>query len=154
MSNSHAEISNLLSEYTHRFDMGDITGAAELFKHARIQTAPDTFIDYKQLEEVWRGTVIMYEDGTPKTKHACTNAVIDVDEDNNSASSKTYYVVYQQTDTLPLQAIAAGRYYDKFERVDGEWRFCERNYSLLDHVGNMEEHVTTWEQIKAIFFKS
>ncbi len=154
MSNSYADISNLLSEYTHRFDLGNLEGAAQLFRHARVQTAPDTWIDYKQLLDIWREGVIMYDDGTPKTKHVCTNAVINIDEDNDAADSKSYYVVYQQTDTLPLQPIAAGRYYDKFERVDGAWRFCERNYSLLDHVGNMEEHVTTWEQIKAHFLKS
>ena len=154
MSNSYADISNLLSEYTHRFDLGNLEGAAQLFRHARVQTAPDTWIDYKQLLDIWRDGVIMYDDGTPKTKHVCTNAVINIDEENDAADSKSYYVVYQQTDTLPLQPIAAGRYYDKFERVGGVWRFSERNYMLLDHVGNMEEHSNVWEQIKAHFLKS
>ncbi len=151
MSNSYAEISNLLGEYTHRLDLGDLEGAAELFRYARIQTGPETWIDHKALLQVWRDGVKLFDDGTPRTKHVCSNAVIDIDEDADSASSKSYYVVYQQTATLPLQAIAAGRYYDSFERVEGTWRFSERNYTLLDHVGNMEEHSNSWEQIKAHF---
>ena len=153
MSNSYADISNLLFEYTHRLDLGDLEGAAELFKHARIQVAPDTWIDDQQLLQNWRDGVILFDDGTPRTKHVCTNAIINIDEANNTADSKSYYTVYQQTGTLPLQAIAAGRYYDKYERISGVWRFCERNYSLLDHVGNMQEHTSDWERIKAHFLK-
>ena len=63
--------------------------------------------------------------GTPRTKHTCTNAIINVDEDNLAAAARSYYVVYQQTDTLALQPIVAGRYHDKFERIDDQWRFCD-----------------------------
>ncbi|KVL51490.1 hypothetical protein WT01_30160 [Burkholderia cepacia] len=33
---------------------------------------------------------------------------------------------------FPLQPIAAGRYHDAFERVDGAWRFAFRDYTLFD----------------------
>ena len=148
MPDSHNAISNLLYEYTHRFDLGDFEGAAELFKNARIKVGDDTWIDHEQLLANWRNMVIIYDDGTPKTKHTCTNPIIEIDEDNNRAATRSYYVVYQQTATLPLQAVAAGRYYDSFERVDNVWRFSERNYSLLDMMGNMKDHLRNWEQIR------
>ena len=49
--------------------------------------------------------------------------------------------MYQATGDLPLQLIAAGRYYDEFERVEGVWRFSYRDYSMLDLKGNLEHHL-------------
>ena len=42
---------------------------------------------------------------------------------------------------VPLQPVASGRYRDRFERVDGEWRFTYRDYSMLEFVGNISRHV-------------
>ena len=36
--------------------------------------------------------------------------------------------------------IAAGRYRDEFERVDGQWRFSFRDYTL-DLAGELGEHL-------------
>jgi SnoaL-like domain len=66
----------------------------------------------------------LYSDGTPRTKHVLTNVIIEVDGDN--ANARSYVTVFQQTDALPLQPIACGRYVDRFERVSGEWRFTDR----------------------------
>ena len=38
-----------------------------------------------------------------------------------------------------LQVIVAGRYHDRFDRVEGEWRFTHRR-SLTDLTGRMDEH--------------
>lgn len=150
MQNHANEISNLLYSYTHRFDGGDLEGAAELFKHAKIITGENgESIDSTALLELWRTLVIIYpETGTPRTKHSCTNAIINVDEENNKATAQSYYVVFQQTNTLPLQAIVSGRYEDKFERVNGTWRFCERDYRLIELTGNMSEHIRDAASLK------
>jgi hypothetical protein len=37
--------------------------------------------------------------------------------------------------------VAAGRYHDRFERVDGEWRFSERDYSKLDLTDDISWHL-------------
>ena len=146
MSNSYADISNLLSEYTHRFDLGNLEGAAQLFRHARVQTAPDTWIDYKQLLDIWREGVIMYDDGTPKTKHVCTNAVINIDEDNDAADSKSYYVVYQQTDR-PFNAVRSDRCSDHpFIKVSPALCFQGFEHLLstdLFHVWDPPSHART-----------
>jgi hypothetical protein len=49
--------------------------------------------------------------------------------------------VLQATGDLPLQIVAAGRYHDTFERVDGAWRYCYRDYSLLDLKGDLSGHL-------------
>ena len=103
-------IRNLLYLYTERFDLGDLSGAAELFRHARIITGDQgDSIDAEALLALWKKHVILYQEtGTPRTKHQCTNAIVELDEGGLTASARSYYVVYQQTDTLPLQPIVAG----------------------------------------------
>jgi 3-phenylpropionate/cinnamic acid dioxygenase small subunit len=83
----------------------------------------------------------IYACGTPRTKHVITNPIIEIDEDAGTATCRSYYTVLQATDDLPLQVIAAGRYHDTFERVNGAWRFKYRDYSLLDLKGNLSGHL-------------
>jgi hypothetical protein len=39
-----------------------------------------------------------------------------------------------------LQPIVSGRYYDRFERRDGQWRFVERRVRT-DLVGEVSRHL-------------
>ena len=143
MRNDEQEISNLLFTYTYRFDEGDFEGAANLFQHAQIIVgALGETVDYLGLLDNWRRMVKLYNDsGTPRTMHTCTNAIINTNLDEGTASARSYYVVYQQTDKLPLQAIVAGRYDDTFELVTGRWRFSQRDYRMMEMIGNISEHL-------------
>ncbi len=133
-------ITNLLYRYAELIDGGDFAGAAELFRHARIKLGTDQYVDSAGVLALWEQGVKRYPDGTPRTKHVTTNAIVDLDGD--AATARSYYTVFQQTDDLPLQPIIAGRYHDRFERVDGEWRWVERDYSLVDLVGDLRHHLT------------
>jgi 3-phenylpropionate/cinnamic acid dioxygenase small subunit len=82
----------------------------------------------------------LYADGTPRTRHLITNVAIDVDDDRASATALSYATVLQQTDELPLQPIASGRYRDRFVRVEGRWRFAERVVTGF-LLGDRREHV-------------
>lgn len=116
----------------------------ELFSHARFIVAPPPArsIGPEKMLETFRRTTIRHPDGTLRTKHVVTNPIVEVDEDAGTATCRSYYTVFQQTDSLPLQAILSGRYHDRFERVDGRWRFTERDYTLVDLVGDLSQHVT------------
>ena len=85
---------------------------------------------------------MLHADGTPRTKHVTTNPIIEVDEDAGTAICRSYYTVLQQTEESPLQTIVAGRYHDRFERVDGRWRFSYRDLTLIDMVGDVSRHLT------------
>tara|TARA_B100000767_G_scaffold261661_1_gene273496 strand:- start:653 stop:1123 length:471 start_codon:yes stop_codon:yes gene_type:complete len=150
MRNHDQDITNLLFTYTERFDLGDFEGAADIFKHAKIIIGSNgETINSQGLLENWRSMVVVYESGTPRTKHVCTNAIVDVDLDNATATSRSYYIVYQQTKVLPFQPIVAGRYVDKFELVADQWRFSERDYRLMEMVGNISKHLCNSEAIMA-----
>ena len=84
--------------------------------------------------------MILYEDGTPRTKHVITNLVVDVDDGSAHASARSYFTVLQATDGVPLQPIIAGRYEDQFEKVDGTWRFSERIIHPDLH-GDLSKHM-------------
>ena len=65
---------------------------------------------------------------------------IEVDDDAGTAVSRAYFTVLQALPDLALQAIVSGRYYDRFERREGQWRFVERRVRT-DLVGNLSRHL-------------
>ena len=142
---AETQITNLLYRYAECIDAGDLAGAAALFEHARIRiggpgTKQDT-IDAARLLVIWKSLIVLHPDGTPRTKHVTTNPIIEIDEDAGTANCRSYYTVLQQTDEFPLQAIVTGRYHDRFQRVDGRWRFSYRDLTLIDMVGDVSRHL-------------
>jgi 3-phenylpropionate/cinnamic acid dioxygenase small subunit len=142
MLNSALEITNLLYRYNELIDNGDLAGALGLFKHAQLKlVTSDELQGYEASLALLQRVVILYPDGTPKTKHLVTNPIIEIDEVAGTATSRSQYTVLQATDELPLQVIAAGRYHDQFEHVNGQWRFTYRDYTLFDLRGNTSQHL-------------
>jgi 3-phenylpropionate/cinnamic acid dioxygenase small subunit len=141
---AETQITNLLYRYAECIDAGDLPGAAALFERARVRIGDsdaDT-VDSARLLGIWRSMIVLHPDGTPRTKHVTTNPIIEIDEGAGTASCRSYYTVLQQTDELPLQTIVTGRYHDRFERVDGQWRFSYRDLTLIDMVGDVSRHLT------------
>lgn len=142
MSSPLDALTALLYDYARRIDSGDLAGVGELLRYARIEVPPDgTVITGEQLAERFRRSIILYDDGTPRTKHVISNVTADVDDDTGVATTHAYYVVYQGLDGGPISPIVAGRYVDGFERVDGKWRFASRRYGLTDLVGDLSNHL-------------
>jgi 3-phenylpropionate/cinnamic acid dioxygenase small subunit len=141
---SESAICNLLYRYAELIDSGRFDEiACELFSNARLIVGPEgtPTVDAKQMLKIFERTTIRYEDGTPRTKHVITNPIVEVDEEAGAATCRSYYTVFQQTDDLPLQPVVCGRYHDRFERLDGEWRFVERDYTKVDLIGNVSQHL-------------
>jgi len=140
-------INALLMTYAELVDAGRFADVAAMFEHAtyRIQhgDSPDVS-NYQGAAEVqaFCEQTRLYPDGTPRTKHVVTNVVINVDGDR--ADARSYVTVFQQTDVLPLQPIASGRYTDRFERVAGTWRFADRLISGF-LLGDRSQHVLWYE---------
>ncbi len=141
MPDSAREIENLVYTYAERIDAGDLAGVAELFRHGRIEAAPGVTVEgAEKVRRLYEGSTRLYEDGTPRSRHVTTNVIIEVDDDAGTAAARASYVVFQQTDELPLQPIIAGRYRDTFHRVDGEWCFDTRQM-LVDLTGDLSRHL-------------
>ena len=140
MSTSAIQICNLLYRYAECMDSGQLVEAAELFRYARVKVHSQHFIYHTALLRLWQQRIKLYPCGTPRTRHIISNPIIDIDEASGTATIRAYYTVLQATEDLPLQPIAAGRYLDEFERVDGVWRFSFRDYSKLDMPGDLRAH--------------
>jgi hypothetical protein len=132
------EITALIHEYAFRLDAGDLDGVAALFEHGelgstrhdgRLRGSAEARTNYKN--------VILYADGTPRTQHQITNVTVTVD--GTTATARSSFTVLQVIKKR-FQPIVAGNYLDRFEQVDGAWRFTERVFDprLL---GDLSHHM-------------
>jgi 3-phenylpropionate/cinnamic acid dioxygenase small subunit len=119
-------ISALVYRYAELLDSGDLDGVAALFEHATwgSGTRAERMRGSVEVRRMYEG-VIIYDDGTPHTKHVITNLVIQHEDGSHHATARSYFTVLQANDGV-LQPVIAGRYHDQFESIDGEWRFIER----------------------------
>ncbi len=145
MVDSAREIENLLHTYADRIDRGDLDGVADLFAHGRIHGQEDppphsVFEGRDAVRALYEMATRIYDDGTPRTKHATTNSIIDVDDGAGTASARSYYLVTQATDAFPLQVIITGRYRDTFHRLDSVWWFDTRTM-YVDQTGDLSHHL-------------
>ncbi len=140
---SYRDIENLLYLYAERIDAGNLEGVAEMFSNAEILALDleNGVCGYDEVLAMYQNSTRIYEKTrTPCTKHVTTNAIIEVDEENNIAAARSYFTVFQALDDFPLQPIIAGRYHDRFERVGGKWRFKERKM-LPELYGDLSRHL-------------
>jgi hypothetical protein len=143
MADARTEIARLIFLCDQRNDAGDFDGVGELFAHASIgvlgmgeivcQGAQATAAQFRRATRT-------YPEGGARTHHLSTNLIIDLDEVTGTASCQSHYVMFQQTDELPLQPIDAGRNHDEFERVEGVWRWKHRYINSMLH-GDLSHHL-------------
>ena len=139
MTNSRDAIRDLMMHYARLSDRGDYDAVGELFEHGPFRSTLGAALGGAELAAN-RKQRILSHDGKPGTRHLTTNVMIDVDEDAGTARARSYYTLLQATPSMPLRVVGCGRYYDRLERVDGEWRFADR-LSLLDTRGDLSQHV-------------
>jgi 3-phenylpropionate/cinnamic acid dioxygenase small subunit len=137
-----AHVTNLLYRYAELMDEGRLEDVAALFEKARVRMAGGVEVEgAAAMLAQWRAFVRIYPCGTPRTRHLVTNPIVEVDEAAGTATCRSYYTVIQQTPDLPLQPICTGRYHDSFVREGGVWRFATRDYSMLDYLGDLSQHL-------------
>jgi 3-phenylpropionate/cinnamic acid dioxygenase small subunit len=137
---SYRAIEKLLYRYAELLDAGDFAGVGALFTEATFTGAAGSVSGQDGIEKMLSEHVILYEDGTPRTKHVTTNLIIEIDHDASTAVSRSYFTAMQAVPGLALQTIVSGRYHDRFERRDGQWRFVERRVHT-DLVGDLSRHL-------------
>src|SRR4051794_30903829 len=143
MKSAYNAVAELIYTYAERLDGGDFEALADLFANAELTTEGMDIVS-RGREEVlatYTNWTRRYpDDGTPKTKHVMTNLIVDVDEGNGTAASRSYFTVLQAVPgVLSLQPIVAGRYRDRFECVDGVWRFTSMHI-IIDLMGDLSQH--------------
>jgi len=136
----HEEILALMHRYTYLIDRGNLEGFAGLFESAEWGAEGAKLQTGGEMLEMLRREVIIYPDGTPRTRHVVSNIELDVDEEDGVAKGQSYITLFQQTDDFPLQVIFSGEYHDEFVRENDTWRF-ERRIVKHPMMGDQSRHI-------------
>ncbi|MFD8750309.1 nuclear transport factor 2 family protein [Kitasatospora sp. NPDC059577] len=142
-ASAHRAVENLIARYAELVDDGDFAGLGALLADATFIGSGEPVRGSAAIERLFRDTVIVHADGTPRTQHVTTNTAVDADERAGTATARSYVTVLQALPGLPLQPIAAGRYHDRFRRHDdGRWHFAERRVRIT-LLGDVSRHLRT-----------
>src|SRR5579862_5185936 len=111
---SHHAITTLMFSYAECVDAADFDGIAALFTNGRItnEGVKGAIIGPDAVRKLYARTNRVHPDGTTRTRHVNSNAIIDIDDIEGKATARSSFVVFQQTPALPLQPIVSGRYRD------------------------------------------
>lgn len=142
---SSRDIENLIASYAFLVDDGEFAELGDLLGDAEFSLNGGPVIKGRDaIEKFARDTLLTYNDGTPRTRHVTTNIIIEAGEEageeEDTAVSRSYYTVFQALPGFPLQAIASGRYQDRFQRTNGQWRFTRRIVTT-SFTGDTSHHV-------------
>ena len=136
------EIQQLMFVYAECVDRAKFDELGELFAHGSIGAeGRDNQMRGDTVRKFYAATNKVHSDGTLRTRHLSTNAIIDIDARGELATARSYFVVLQATDSVALQPIVAGRYHDTFRVIDDRWWFAERSV-FVDQIGDMHDHLS------------
>jgi uncharacterized protein (TIGR02246 family) len=136
-------ITKLIYTYAERIDAGDFDGVADVFAHATLtfEGFGDAVSGRDAIAALYARTTRRYEDGTPRTKHVMTNVMVDVADDGETASSRSYFTVLQAVPgQFALQPVIAGRYRHAYARMDDRWEVATMHITI-DLVGDLGHHM-------------
>jgi SnoaL-like domain len=135
-------IQHVMFRYAECVDLARFEELGQLFRHGSLAAVgAEPMKGAQAIRNFYAATNKVHSDGTLRTRHLATNAIVEVEPGATRATARSYFVVLQETATLPLQAIVAGRYHDVFHVVAGEWTFAERLIHV-DQVGDMSNHLS------------
>jgi ketosteroid isomerase-like protein len=134
-------ITALVNSYAERIDAGDLDGVAALFDDAtwRSGSTGDVFRGATDVRRVY-DRIVLYEDGTPRTRHLLTNLTIELDPGGETASGRCSFTVLQSlVPGEPIQVVVSGRYVDRYRKAEGRWQFADRLF-IADLIGDQSRH--------------
>lgn len=130
------QITELLYRYAELVDAGDFDGVGQLLGRGAFMgvTGADA------IAALFAATTRRFPEhgNRPRTRHLVLNPIIDIDGER--ARARSTFVVIQNTETVSLQPIVAGRYADTFALDDTGWYFTERRVDV-EMIGDVSAHL-------------
>ena len=120
------KITDVLTRYARGIDRCDLDTLLGVFW-------PDSKADYgsgAQLAAAWCRATLEALKGMLRTQHSISNITIKIDGDE--ARAETYCHAYHELESPSgrREMVVGGRYLDRLERRDGEWRIAQRTYVM------------------------
>ena len=141
-SDDKLAVNELLYTYAELIDAGDFDGVGALLSRATFGgTGPQGVSGAENIAKLFAATTRRYPDhgNTPRTRHLVLNPIVELKQDATAASRSTFCVI-QDTDTVPMQPIVVGRYFDTFGHDDSGWYFTERKVEI-QMIGDVSAHL-------------
>jgi 3-phenylpropionate/cinnamic acid dioxygenase small subunit len=135
------DITELLYRYAELIDAGDFDGVGALLSKASFGgTGPQGVSGVDNIAKLFAATTRRYPEygNTPRTRHLVLNPIIDLAD--NTATARSTFCVVQDTESVPIQPIVVGRYFDTFGRDADGWHFTERKVEI-QMLGNVSDHL-------------
>lgn len=136
-------VTELLYRYAELIDDGDFDGVGALLARAAFGgPGSGSLSGAEAIAGIFAMTTRRFPDhgNTPRTRHLVLNPLVELGRQGTATSRSTFCVV-QNTESVALQPIVAGRYYDTFGRDDDGWYFTERRVEV-EMVGDVSDHLT------------
>jgi 3-phenylpropionate/cinnamic acid dioxygenase small subunit len=141
-SDDKLAVNELLYTYAELIDAGDFDEVGALLSRAMFGgTGPQGVSGAENIAKLFAATTRRYPDhgNTPRTRHLVLNPIVELKQDGTAASRSTFCVI-QDTDTVPMQPIVVGRYFDTFGHDDSGWYFTERKVEI-QMIGDVSAHL-------------
>jgi 3-phenylpropionate/cinnamic acid dioxygenase small subunit len=138
----HVAIANLVYRYAELIDAGDFDGVGRLLARSTFGgPASGSVSGADNIAKLFAMTTRRYPEhgNTPRTRHLVLNPVVELSGDGTAATRSTFCVM-QDTETVSIQPIVVGRYYDAFARDDQGWYFTERKVDI-QMIGDVSAHL-------------
>ncbi|MCW2627437.1 nuclear transport factor 2 family protein [Mycobacterium sp.] len=138
-------ITELLYRYAELIDRGDFDGVGALLSRATFGgTGPQWVSGAENIAKLFAMTTRRHPDhgNTPRTRHLVLNPIVEIGAQRTATARSTFCVV-QNTETVPLQPIVVGRYFDTFScdpDVPAGWYFTERKVEV-EMIGDVSAHL-------------
>jgi hypothetical protein len=135
-------VTEVLYRYAELIDAGDFDGVGQLLARATFGgTGPQGMSGASKIAKLFASTTRRYPEhgNTPRTRHLVLNPIVEISPERTATSRSTFCVV-QDTETMPLQPIVVGRYFDAFSCDDSGWYFTERKVEV-QMIGDVSAHL-------------
>jgi 3-phenylpropionate/cinnamic acid dioxygenase small subunit len=141
-SSDKTAIENLLFRYARYVDTAQYDELGKLFANAKVTANKHDGVisGENEVRDYWKMSNKRFEDGTPRTHHVVTNLEFESSGDGGPVKLRSCFTVFQATDKLPLQPIAAGRYQDEFRKTGSQWQFAAKHIEVT-MLGEMSHHL-------------
>jgi 3-phenylpropionate/cinnamic acid dioxygenase small subunit len=139
-------ITELLYRYAELIDTGDFDGVGQLLARATFAgTRSASTSGADAIAKLFAMTTRRFPEhgNTPRTRHLVLNPIVEISSER-TASARSTFCVIQNTETVPLQPIVVGRYFDTFscdpEDGPGGWYFTARQVDV-QMIGDISAHL-------------
>jgi len=120
----------LVARYTHLIDLGEGGRVGELFTADGLWESAEARMEGR--DQITAGFGRRQANAERRSRHVCTNVVVDVDEGGETATGVTYFVLFREDGVAPDRTAPlpgpqiVGEYHDRFVRDPGGWRIAQR----------------------------